>query len=261
VDTPTEIAMQSMRKSAAAAGVQPIVMLRLARFLGFENYESFRAAYKSWVSNPADEVYTRAAALAKRSGTQLEQKLVSELVTANLRNVQKALDPNAIENLIQARRMMHGARNIYLLGLRSLFPAAFYLQYVLSMVYDNVSLLTGLGGIVADEVRHVNHRDVLVVFNFYPYSTIAVQTTEFVRSRDAKIIAITDSAMSPAARLSDVVLLAQNAGATVFPSILPAIAVVETLAALIVSGEKEKGLRNIEEARAQLRTFNTYVEK
>ncbi len=49
IDNPKDIALQSMRAVAQRAGVQAGVMLRLARQLGFENYDAFRACYRIWM--------------------------------------------------------------------------------------------------------------------------------------------------------------------------------------------------------------------
>src|SRR5580698_2693971 len=51
LDAPKEVAIQSMRSVAANAGLQPAAMLRFARELGFDSYESFRALYVSWLSS------------------------------------------------------------------------------------------------------------------------------------------------------------------------------------------------------------------
>ena len=51
LDSPKDIAIQSMRSVAADAKLQPAAMLRLARELGFDSYEAFRALYVTWLSS------------------------------------------------------------------------------------------------------------------------------------------------------------------------------------------------------------------
>jgi DNA-binding MurR/RpiR family transcriptional regulator len=261
LDSPTEIAMQSMRSVATAAGVQPLVMLRLARILGFESYQLFRAVYMSWASNPHESLYQRAEALTRRVCVQREQQLLADMLNENMHNLGRTLSGDNAEIFAQAQRAIHKAKHIYILGVRSLFPAAYYLNYVCTMLFDNVTLIAGLGGTFADEARQIDKRDVLIAFNFYPYSTIGVQAIELAHEREATIIGITDSTVSVVARSTEITLLAPNASASLFPSVLPAMAVAEALAALLVSAEKAKGLKKIEEVQDQLRRFNVYVDR
>lgn len=261
LNSPAEIAINSMRSSAAAANVQPAVMLRLARQLGFENYQTFRSCYADWVSNPAETLYKRAEALTLRTGSHYKQKLVAEILDTTVRNLGKALgEENAIK-LSDAQKLITTAKRNYVLGVRSLFPAAYYLHYSCTTLYDNFVLLVGLGSTIADEIRRIDERDVLILFNFYPYSLITSQVAEFANERNVSIIAVTDSIVSPAARVSKICLLTPNTSPSMFPSIVPAMTIAETLAALLITAEKEKGLRQIEDVQAQLSRFNVFVER
>src|ERR1700721_4013149 len=66
LDSPKDIAIQSMRSVAADAKLQPAAMLRLARELGFDSYEAFRALYVSWLSSSEMTFVARAKTLRKR---------------------------------------------------------------------------------------------------------------------------------------------------------------------------------------------------
>ncbi|MEC7296477.1 MAG: MurR/RpiR family transcriptional regulator, partial [Pseudomonadota bacterium] len=49
LEHPTEMAFQSIRKTAQAASVTPSTLVRLAKRLGFESYEPFREVFQSAV--------------------------------------------------------------------------------------------------------------------------------------------------------------------------------------------------------------------
>ena len=170
-----------------------------------------------------------------------------------------ALGGDNSESLERAKGLIMGARTNYVLGLRSLFPAAYYLHYACSTLYDNFRLLTGLGSTMVDELRRIEERDAIVIFSFYPYSVVSSQVAEFSKERRASVIAITDSVVSPIARGATEVVLMSNSSPSMFPSILPAMACAEALAALLVASQQEQGLSQVEDLRAQLSRFNVFL--
>ncbi|WP_018152943.1 MurR/RpiR family transcriptional regulator [Leeia oryzae] len=260
MDSPTEIAMQSMRTVAANAGLQPASMLRFARELGFNNYEDFRSIYMRWLSTHETTFVKRAVDLRQRSASSGEDQLLADIYNTEMTNLDQTLGQRNAEAFRQAVSALEKAKHIYILGLRSFFPAAYYLQYVCSLFCDNTTLLTGIGGTFADELRRIDKDDVLVAFSFAPYSSTAVRATEFVREQGATTIAITDSAVSPIALDTNITLLAPNASPSLFPSILPAMAVAQALAALLISVGGDEKLASIARSEAQLNRFNVYTK-
>src|SRR5690554_1073547 len=63
LDNPMEIAFQSIRKSASAAGVTPSTLMRLAKRLGFDSYEQFRDIFQTAVQARPIELSGRASNL------------------------------------------------------------------------------------------------------------------------------------------------------------------------------------------------------
>jgi DNA-binding MurR/RpiR family transcriptional regulator len=261
LDSPKEIAMQSMRAVAANAGLQPASMLRLARELGFDSYEAFRAVYMEWLSTDDRTFVRRATDLRRRSASDGSGQLLTEIFNTEMGNLDHTLGVRNAPAFHAAQKTLARARNVYILGLRSLFPAAYYLHYVCSTFCSNTTLLAGTGGTFVDELRRIDAKDVLVAFSFAPYAAMSINATEFAHERGATTIAITDSAVSPVAVGAKITLLAPNASPALFPSILPAIAVAQTLAVLMVTSGGEETLAEISNSEAQLRRFNVYVDR
>ncbi len=53
LDHPNDVAVTSMRGLASTAGVTPTTMSRLARHLGYANYNDFRQIFQVAISNSA----------------------------------------------------------------------------------------------------------------------------------------------------------------------------------------------------------------
>jgi len=210
LDAPKDIAIQSMRSVAADAKLQPAAMLRFARELGFDSYESFRALYVSWLSSNEMTFVARAKTLRKRRLSDGQEKLFSEMYDMDVVSLDRTLGAANSAAFEAAKKLLVASRRFYVLGLRSLFPAAYYLDYACRLFSDKSVLVTGVGGAIADELRRATAKDVLVVFSFEPYARLTVEAVRYAAERNVKIVAVTDSIVSPIAEAASVVLLAPN---------------------------------------------------
>jgi DNA-binding MurR/RpiR family transcriptional regulator len=261
LDAPRDIAIQSMRSVAADAKLQPAAMLRLARELGFDSYESFRALYVNWLSSGEMTFVARAKSLRKRRVSDGQEKLFAEMYDTEVVGLDRTLGAANAAAFEAAKKVLVAARRFYVLGLRSLFPAAYYLDYACRLFSDKSVLVTGVGGAIADELRRATAKDVLVVFSFEPYARLTVEAVQYAVERHVKIVAVTDSVVSPIAESASVVLLAPNAGPALVPSILPAMAAAQALANLMVTAGGAATLGEIARSDAQLHRLQAYADR
>jgi DNA-binding MurR/RpiR family transcriptional regulator len=88
-----------------------------------------------------------------------------------------------------------------------------------------------------------------------------VEAVRYAAERNVKIVAVTDSIVSPIAESASVVLLAPNAGPALVPSILPAMAVAQALANLMVTAGGAATLGEIARSDAQLQRLHAYADR
>ncbi|OZI29620.1 MurR/RpiR family transcriptional regulator [Bordetella genomosp. 7] len=260
IDNPQAIALHSMRTAAAEAGLQSSAMHRLARHLGFDGYEALRTVYRNWLANGAGSFSQRATALQQRGARDKTESLVRELVHADSGNLQSLLDPAGLDAIRAAADVLAGARHIYVAGLRSLFPAAFYFNYACGLFKHNTTLLSGIAGTFADDLRRAGPDDALLVFSYEPYARDAVSAVRFARGRGLRVVSVTDSVVSPIAARAAALIVVANATPSLFPSVVPALSVAQTLVALLVARGGRASLQEIEESEVQLRKFAVYLK-
>jgi len=261
LDSPKEVAIQSMRSVAANAKLQPAAMLRFARELGFNSYESFRASYVAWLS-PQDTVFVaQARSLRERQASRGHEKLLAEIYDTEVRSLDRTLGDTNAAAFQAAGKILLAARRIYILAVRSLFPAAFYLDYACRLFSDKTVLITGLGGTMADELRRATDKDAMVAFSFEPYAQMTVDTVRYAAERRVKIVAVTDRIVSPIAEGASAVLIASNTGPTLFPSILPSMVVAHSLASLMIAAGGTATLDEIGKSEAQLKRLRTFADR
>lgn len=259
LDNPHEIALHSMRAAAATAQIHPSSMQRLARELGFENYESFRDRFRQYVTGGDGEPWTvRARSLRERLSAPNGIALVNEIVAHEQHDIERTFGTNIYDGLTEASHLIANARTAYVLGLRSLFPIAFYMHYVCRLFTTKTVLLTGLGGTFADDLREATAEDVLIAFSYQPYARQAVTAVNFVRARGVPVIAVTDSRVSPIVGKPGVSLIVSTTSPSLFPTILPGLAVAQALVTLLVAGSGEEAMTKIARSEEQLRDFGVY---
>jgi DNA-binding MurR/RpiR family transcriptional regulator len=261
IDNPDEIALHSMRTIAKRAEVQHNVMLRLARVLGFDSYDTFRDRFRNlMVNGPHPTWLDRAKSLRQTFPSGPNARLVAEYLGQEMANLQDSFGADVVDKLDRAVVVLNEARNIYVVGLRSLFSVAFYFHYVCRLFMNKTVLLTGTGGTFADDLRRVGKEDALVVFSCQPYAKDAVMAVDFARNRGTRILAVTDSKVSPVVSAPGIGFVIANSSTSLFPTVLPALAIAQVLATLLVSTGDEELLANVERSQKQLNSFGVYAE-
>lgn len=258
IDNPGEVAMHSMRAMAGQAGVQPSVMIRLAKAMGFESYEPFREHFRSWMNSGTNSWEVRARRLATRAKS--EESFVDRLVDSDIENVNGILFGENTDQLKKAVVLINNSRTVYVFGFRSMFSASYYFHYLMRLFSSKTVLITGIGGATADLMRDISARDALVIFSLEPYSRDAVAAAQFARDRQAGIIAVTDSKVSPVVTEAGPNIIVTNSTDALLPSALPAVAVAHVLATMVlVANEGEDAMLHLKRSTAQLEHFNVYV--
>lgn len=262
IERPDEIAFTSMRQLAERADVQPATMVRLAQAIGFDGYETLREPFRDALRQQPTGFGQRArnllARTGRRSGGRALSQLASEMVSADRENISLSLEAIGSDELADAARALSRARRIYLVGQRSLFPAAFYVHYACSMFRDDLILLDGHGGTFADGLRGISEDDAMLVFSFEPYARGAVDAAEYGASHGATIVAITDSLVSPLAALTRHLLLVGTDTPALFKSVVPAMTIAQVLVAQILAQGGQDALSRVTESEHQLESFSAY---
>jgi len=257
LDRPDDVALNSMRTVAAAAGVQPTTMTRLARSLEFESYDAFRKSFQKRLrSHPAD--YTgRAQELQARDKNRFTD-IVDEVLDGALGNLKDSFAVNGIERFVACAEVLSKGQRVYMAGTRSCYPVVFYFNYVYSVFRSNSVLMDGGGGTFADRLRSFGEGDVIFAASFEPYSQATVKAVNYAIENGGKAVVLTDSIVSPIVDQTEHTLIIKNESPSFFQSAAPAMAAVEALVALMVLNDGTRALTAIEDSERQLEQFDAY---
>jgi DNA-binding MurR/RpiR family transcriptional regulator len=124
-------------------------------------------------------------------------------------------------------------KRVRLLGGRLSRVLAAYLTTYLVRIRKDVSLIPETEPERTAALLDLGRRDVLAVFDYRRYDPAIVRYAGQAAARGAHVILLTDPWMSPAADVAEVVLPARVEAPSPFDSLVPAMAVVETLVAAV----------------------------
>lgn len=261
VANPDEVALSSMRAIANRLDLDPSNFVRFAKFMSFSGYPELRAIFQTDLRQVRMEYSERARRLQKQGKQDKETGLLTDLQSANTSNLDYVFEHNSPDVLKQAALTLLGANRIFILGMRSCFPAAFSLHYICRMVRRDVTLSSGHGGTFADDIRGIGPDDVFVVIGTHPYTTTTVTAVNYAANCGSKIVTLTDSVLSPLATHADIVLtFDRKSPLPLIPgTTLPIMALVEALTTVMIVNGGEEALKAIKSSEEQLQEFSAYI--
>lgn len=255
---PREVALQSMRECARRAELAPASFTRLAHALGFDGFDAIRARCQETLA-PQPGYAARAQALqatARQSADWLET--LNEAQHANAASISGV---NRRAQLERAADAMLAAAHVHFLGLRASHGLAFHLHYTFGLIAANGSLVQGLGGTMADQLGQMARNDLLVVISLSPYTRQTVEAVEQARKQGVKVLALTDSQLSPIAQAADHVLLFRAESPSYFHSMVGALALAEALVAAVAVRGGRKVLDRLSSVQKRLDAQGAYWAK
>jgi DNA-binding MurR/RpiR family transcriptional regulator len=259
IDHPDDVALLSTREQARRAGVTPATMTRLAQRLGLAGYDNVRKIYADAVRGRPDSYRGRAEELLVRREREGDAALVQDIFASLAQHLHNLSSPAAIERFTSAADAIAAADHVYCLGLRSSFSVAYMFHYVRSLFGSRSVLVDGAGSTGIDALRGIGRDDVLLVVSVKPYVRQSVDAAVFAKECGARIVAVTDSDMSPLVSVSDHAILVRTETPSFFHTMAPAFAAVECLAALVAARRGPTALAALESSERQLDTFGIYI--
>ena len=228
-------------------GVSESTVVRFAMSLGYKGYPEFQKALEELVRNKLNSVQRMEVTYGRISQSAiLETVLQSD--ADKLKTTLEKIDHSAFDLAVDT---ILGARNIYIVGIRSCAPLASFLSFYLTLMFDNVRLLhTNSASEIFEQMVRIGEEDVIIGISFPRYSMRTLKALEFANNRSAKVITITDSIHSPMNLYSSCNLIADSDMASIVDSLVAPLSVINALiVALCMKKQKEvaKTLTTLEE--------------
>lgn len=212
-------------KLSETVGVSESTIVRYAMELGFDGYPELQSALKYAARSQLTSVQRM-----EISKNRIGDETLAKSFNADLESLKKTLantDTKVFGDFVTA---LTGADRIYIVGARSSASLAMFLNFYLSILFDNVSIIhTVIGSEAYDQLFKVKKGDVVLGISFPRYSKLTVDVLAFAKKQGAAVLGITDSVHSPVAGTADITLYANNESDAFFDSLVSPLALINAL--------------------------------
>ena len=219
-------AFMTASRLGVTVGVSESTVVRFATELGYDGYPHLQRALQEMIRNKLTSVQRMEVAGDRMGGRDVLQTVL-HADTDMIRVTLDEIDRDAFQGAVDA---LMGAKRIYILGVRSSSALASFLGFYFNILFENVTLVhTNSVSEIFEQVLRVGPGDVLFGISFPRYSKRTLSAMKYARDRGARVIALTDSQLSPLARVADHVLLARSDMASFVDSLVAPLSVINAL--------------------------------
>ena len=243
-------------KLGEKVGVSESTVVRFASAMGYEGYPQLQRALQELVRHWLTAVQRFEMATDIDQSEVLRTVLHADM--QNIRTTTEEIDTAAFDEVVDK---IIGARNIYVMGLRSAAPIAQFLAYYLNFIFDNVRVVSEASGDVFEQISRINESDLLFGISFPRYSRRTLEAMSFARSRGAQVIGITDGPMSPLVEAADECLIASTDMASFVDSLAAPLSLINALIVAIGLERKEELSEHFRQLEEIWQQNHIYLER
>ena len=219
-------AFMTASKLGKTVNVSESTVVRFAVELGYDGYPSMQKALQEMIRNKLTSVQ-RIEVANDRFGNQEILSMVLQSDIEKIRTTLEEVDKTAFQGAVDA---ILGAKNIYILGVRSSAAIATFLGFYFNLMFDNVHHIhTSSNAEMFEQMIRIDKDDVVIGISFPRYSSRTVKAMKFAYDRGATVIALTDSLAAPIARNATHTLIAMSDMVSLVDSLVAPLSVVNAL--------------------------------
>ena len=242
-------------KLGTIVGVSESTVVRFANELGYDGYPKLQRALEELVKNKLTSIQ-RMEVTSDRIDKSHVLKSVLQSDAEKIKHTMEEIDYKVFD---QAVDMILSGRNIYILGVRSCASLAGFMGFYFNLVFDNVKLIhTNSVSEMFEQIYRIGPEDVVIGISFPRYSKRTLKAMEFARSRNAKVIVITDSPLSPLIQYSNCSLIARSDMASFVDSLVAPLSVINALIVAIFINRKVDVLEALENLETIWEEYQVY---
>lgn len=240
---PNDVAVLSVNAIGAKCGIHASSFVRYAQSLGYKGFKELQAVFQRRLTTAAPGFDARVKALETELGVAREGEigLLADLVARDVASLQELMANVDPDMLARAADLMEAADTVYLVGQLRSAPVVELLRYVLTMLGKRTVLLDASGGLATHMAKVARKTDVLFLVSFRFYANEVVNIAEATAGRGVPIIAITDSTLSPYAKLSKVLFAVPEHEYTFSRSLAAPMCLAQALCVALAARLQEDG--------------------
>lgn len=251
LDHPEDMALQTLTVIAARSGTQPSALVRFAKSLGFTGAGPMQKLLRdSLIANNSalgysDRVHQFNATVNRSVSRDGVGVLIDEFTEGDIMALRNARDTIGPAGLAAAVALIRKANVVHLAGMRRAFPVAAYLAYAIPQAGKPTMLIDGVGGLTAQQFRAIGPKDVLIAISYRSYAHETASAAEAAVAAGASVLAISDSLLSPIAKLAAQTLLVRESEVRGFRSLSASLCIAQALVVGLAYAQKKSPRKGV----------------
>lgn len=247
-------------KLGKIVGVSESTVVRFANELGYDGYPRLQEALEELVRTKLTSIQ-RVEVTSDRIDKDHVLKFVLQSDMDKIKNSLEDVKEDVFDNAIQ---MILNAKNIYIVGVRSSASLAGFMGFYFNLMFDNVKLIhTNSVSELFEQIHRINEDDVMIGISFPRYSKRTLKAMEYARSRNANVITITDSPLSPMVQFSNASLVAKSDMISFVDSLVAPLSLINAIIVAISMKKKDylvNSLESLEKIWFEYQVYDTEDE-
>ncbi|KZL91131.1 MurR/RpiR family transcriptional regulator [Clostridium magnum] len=229
-------AFMTAAKLGISVGVSESTVVRFANELGFSGYPKLQKALQELIKNKLTTVQR----IELSNDFVSEESALKGVLKSDMENIRATLEKINHKTFEDVINGIFSAKKIYIIGLRSSTALAEFLGFYLSLILENVKVVGYGVSDIFEQIINIHEDDLVIGIGFPRYAARTIESLDFAQSRGAKVVALTDSLLSPLAARADYTLIAQSNMASFVDSLVAPLSVINALIIAVGLREKEK---------------------
>ncbi len=260
LENPADVGVSTVREIAEAANVKPNTFVRMARQVGFDGYEDFRAPFREAIRQGQVSFPDRARWLQdiRKSGDL--GGLLADMAEATLRNIEETYAGLDAEGLKTAAEAIWNSRQVFTLGVGVNNANARNFTYLASTGMVQFHAIPRPGSTAVDDLAWADGRDVLIAMTCRPYRAEVLEALDIARDQGLTIVGISDSPASPVVRHAHHGFVVAADTPQFFPSSVSTIALLETLLSFVIAVASDEIVERVETFHRRRHQLGIYAE-
>jgi DNA-binding MurR/RpiR family transcriptional regulator len=249
-----EVPFLSSAKLAARVNVSDATVTRFCTALGYSGFSDLQKDLQKWLQMrlaPSERLEKIPRNKGENSYLEIFQRDIQ-----NLRETSAGLQPDQVRRAI---RILSQARRLFIVAMRSSFGLATLAHSHFSGIRSGVTLVESSRGMMPDLLTDVGPSDAMLAISFPRYTRGTLEIAEYVKGRGCRVIAITDSILSPLARISDLVIQAKIEGLGFINSYTSAVAIINCLSTGVSMANPKMSIRTLKRIELELKKWQIWA--
>jgi len=196
IKTPEMVSVNNIVELGNLTDISPASITRLTKALGFSSFVSFQKIFKER-SKIRDNYFSQKLINLSLQKSLTAKQIMQKQLHSTAENMIECIQSSDESTFDEAADLLADANRIFVFGHKQASAMANIIRYGLCLIRGKVNTLGQYEHGLAIALGQVKPNDLLVIFSSAPYSNLTVDICAMANKIGCKILAITDSTLSP----------------------------------------------------------------